>query len=280
MSSTRLRSFRHRTARHATLTMTAGLAICLVVSSCSSDPPAPDRGKTLSLKGGVTLTAPAGSLPAGAKISARPATEHSNLGPELLEVASIDVVTTKQPTMPVTLTIPVPRSSYANLPAAIDLHVPVVHQPDEKPQELLEGTLDRLAGTVTVTTTSLSPFGVHLPSLDALNQQILKIVNGITGSVFFNANDPSCSGEKAVRNAGYTITSTSSRTVKWCLGQDSKGQPDAPGRREPALPAPRNGQQRTLAKVHDRRRTACCARSARDGVDQRAPDDPEPRRRD
>ena len=50
-------------------------------------------------------------------------------------------------------------------------------------------------------------------------------IDGLDGGLTQTVNPPTCTGEAAMRTAGYGVTSDPGNTVFWCLGQDAGGTP-------------------------------------------------------
>jgi hypothetical protein len=139
---------------------------------------------------------------------------------------SVDITTSAQPTSPVTVDIPVPAASFTDLPTDVDASVLVLHKPAIGDWEPLAGRLDRGRGVVTVETPSLSPLLALLPSTTELRALVADIVNGFFGGANFRTSPPSCAGENQIRAAGYSITSTTTDLLRWCLGTASDGTPE------------------------------------------------------
>ena len=133
---------------------------------------------------------------------------------------------TKQPTAPVTVELPADKAAYQDLPTAIDGAILVLHKHGSDPVEVLAGTLDRSRGMISVRTSALSWFGALIPDAKALAGELAKIANGAFSSVVANAPRPVCAGEKSIRTAGWSITSSSGPSVRWCFGTNPDASTD------------------------------------------------------
>lgn len=67
---------------------------------------------------------------------------------------------------------------------------------------------------------------MSLPGLKELTDKVGKMLNGYFGGVTFSTKPPRCAGEQDVRTAGYSVRSSSSDVLHWCLGtsQGNKAQ--------------------------------------------------------
>jgi hypothetical protein len=138
----------------------------------------------------------------------------------------VEVTASAQPTVPVTLELPVLPQAVADVPSTYDGVVLVLHQSGQGPWEPLGGRLDRRRSVVTVSTPRLSRFEVRLPSLSELRREVGELINGALGSVRFNTSPPMCSGEEEIRSAGYSVTSSTTSVLRWCVGEDRGGLPE------------------------------------------------------
>ncbi len=209
------------------------VATSLLAASCTRGQPAPPSAAPPTA--GQAMAAPQFELGGGARLLAPPGAfderaEVTGLvggalpGPSSMPSAgSVEVRSNQQPGVPVIVEIPVRRASFAKLPSSVDDRVPVLHQHEGRPSEPLLGKLDRARAVVSVETRALSVFDVRLPSTERLRNEIGKMLNGILGGVGFKADPPNCEKEQAARSAGWSVASSSSSVVRWCLGLNSDG---------------------------------------------------------
>jgi hypothetical protein len=203
------------------------LALALVAGACTgASDESPQR--TIELAGGARLHAAAGALSGDAELIGGVTGPRDDLPavPGLPVAGSVDITTSVQPTAPVVVEIPVPPSSFADLPPGADQTILVLHKPDGAEWEPLEGQLDRARGVVSVTTASLSPLSALITSTSELRKTASELLDGYLGGVDFRTDQPNCADESKVREAGYSIQSTSSDFLRWCLGAGPDGKPE------------------------------------------------------
>ncbi|SNS68534.1 hypothetical protein SAMN06893096_106203 [Geodermatophilus pulveris] len=205
------------------------LATVVLLSACTGSGTtgaADGEPDTYELGGGARLIAPAGALPDAVDIAGGQVTGG------LLELSgfpsagAVEVTASDQPTEPVTVEIPVALAAYESLPADADDDVLVAHRHGGEDWEPLTGQLDRDRGVVTVSTDRLSIFDVRLPSFADLRAQTEDILNGILGNIDFSPDPPRCAREREARDAGYSVTSTRTSVLQWCLGLRTDGSPE------------------------------------------------------
>lgn len=209
------------------MAIVTGLVLALTLAGCTSTP-VDVSARTVTLEGGARLIAPAGAFSAGANVAGGvvPTPADAPVVPGAPVAGSVEITTSEQPTAPVIVEIPVPPASYADLRPDGDATVLVLHKSEGKDWEPIAGRLDRTRNIVSVETTSLSLFLALLPSVTDLAAQVGEIIKGYFGGVGFRSSPPACPGEQQVRNAGYSIRSSTSDVLRWCLGIGTGARPE------------------------------------------------------
>ncbi len=75
-----------------------------------------------------------------------------------------------------------------------------------------------------VTVTHLSFFETVTISWQEALRDLKQFFNDFTGGAYTDAQPPSCSGESAARQDGYSVAASSGDTMLWCFGANGNGQ--------------------------------------------------------
>ncbi|MGB3674221.1 MAG: hypothetical protein WA988_07275, partial [Candidatus Nanopelagicales bacterium] len=175
------------------------------------------EGGTVELAADVRLVVPSGALSETVEVSAAELPQPSELPEGVTAERILNIqLDGVAPTKPVRVQFSgVDADSLAGPEgAAVGYH----EGPDGV--EFLDADVDVDKKTVTVETSSLSPLGYLRISSDKVREQLGGVLRTSLGDAVFGVDDPKCEGEDEARGDGWTVNSTDSRTVKWCMGMD------------------------------------------------------------
>jgi hypothetical protein len=121
---------------------------------------------------------------------------------------------------PAIVTLRLPRP----VPAG-DVVVIATRETSTDPWDYLPATLTTNRASVTFTTTHFSIFGVLAYDLaETITVFKRDFIDGIDGGATQTVDKPACDNEQAARGDGYAITSDTTDTVYWCLGENAAAQ--------------------------------------------------------
>jgi len=174
-------------------------------------------GGTVELIDGAVLVVPAGALVESVEVTAATFDDPLELPAGVTAGVIVDVdLGGVQPTKPVTLTFDAadPGSLTGDAGAVVGYHL------GPEGPEFLPAILDAEAGTVSVETDSLSPLGFLRIDAGMIRSEAFSAMSAYFGDAVFSVPDPKCDREEEARTGGWSIDSSDSPTLKWCLGMD------------------------------------------------------------
>jgi hypothetical protein len=188
------------------------VVVFLVVTACTTTGRAIPAAKAV---GGITVDV------RGVTARARDVGTGAAPAPDVHLLSHVYDITPSGPlSRPATITVRLARSVPTD-----DVIVIATRERPGDPWDYLPAHLSTDRTTVTFTTTHFSlvtVLGYDLSS--AIDTFKRDFIDGIDGGATQTVDKPSCDKEPAARGDGYTITSDTTNTVYWCLGEDNAGK--------------------------------------------------------